>query len=306
MKIVVAGGTGFIGQRLVEALRARGDDVVVLSRGGGAGRHGERSVRWDPAEPGGAWEAEVSGADAVVNLAGAGIADARWTAARMGLLTSSRVQSTERICDAIERAASKPKVLVNASAIGFYGLHDEGPTFDESSPAGTDFLGTLCLAWEAVARRAAKTGVRVALPRIGVVLAEDGGALAKMLPPFRAFAGGPIGSGKQVLSWISAEDCVRALVFAIDDARAEGPFNVCAPAPATMDEFARAIGRALGRPAKVRVPAFVLRAGLGEMASLVVQGQRVLPRQLVTWGFTFEHPTLDVALAAALRPSRAP
>ncbi len=298
MKVVIAGGTGFIGKRLVAALRARGDEVVVLSRAAASSAHGERHLRWQGGDD--AWTREVDGAGAVINLAGAPIADGRWTAARLALIGSSRVTSTRLVAQAIAAAAHKPSVLVNASAVGVYGLHAEGPEFDESSPPARDTLGSICAAWEAEAQHVSATGTRVAIARIGVVLGEEGGALAKMLPPFKAFAGGPIGAGSQVLSWITADDCVRALLFAVDEARAVGPFNVCAPAPATMDAFAQALGRVLGRPSILRVPAFVLRAALGEMAGLVLLGQRAVPRQLVRWGFTFDYPSLEAALGHLL------
>jgi uncharacterized protein len=296
MRVVVAGGTGFIGKRLVRVLRARGDDVTVLSRATHAPAHGEKHARWDPtpsASPD--WMTLIDGADAVVNLAGAPIVDQRWTAARLELLRSSRVDSTRLVCQAIAEASRKPGVLVNASAVGFYGMHAEGPTFDESSPPGDDVLGKMCVAWEAATQGGAE---RVALARIGIVLGDDGGALAKMLPAFRAFVGGPIGSGRQALSWVHHEDCVRALVFAIDRAEVRGPFNVCSPNPSTMTELASAIGSALHRPSLFRVPGFVLRATMGDRADAILTGQRAVPSVLTGLGFTFAHPTLDEAVAS--------
>lgn len=301
-KIVIAGGTGFIGKRLVRAACARGAEVVVVSRKETAPVATERVVVWDArTAPGDAeWVRAIDGADAIINLAGASVADEPWTPERLRVLRESRTDSTFAVVRGIERAKQRPKVLVNASAVGFYGAHPTGAvTFDESSPSGADVLGEMCVAWEAEAKKAEALGVRVALARIGIVLG-DGGALAKMVLPFKAFIGGPIGSGEQVLSWIDGDDCVRALLFAIDHEELRGPFNVCAPAPATMNEFANALGKALHRPAVIRTPAFAVRVAMGPRATIVLDGQRVLPKKLIEAGFAFDRPALLPALERAI------
>ncbi len=301
-KVIIVGGTGFIGAKLVRALCARGDDVCVLSRQTSPPIAKERVIRWDPRDDSGEWTREIDGSDAIVNLAGASVADDAWTPERLALLTSSRTGTSKAVCDAIAIAKKKPRVLVNGSAVGYYGAHATGEeTFDESSPASDDVLGAMCVAWEAAAIAARDSGVRVALARIGIVLG-DAGALAKMMPPFKAFVGGPIGSGKQVLSWVHEVDCVRALIFAIDRESMDGPFNICAPNPATMDEFATALGKAMDRPSAFRVPAFVVRTMMGaDRASIVLEGQRVLPKRLTSEGFAFNHSLLLPALSQVVR-----
>jgi hypothetical protein len=293
VKVVVSGGTGFIGQRLVAALEARGDDVVVLSRSGSA--DGKR-VQWTPTEEG-PWMDVVGGADAVVHLAGAGVADERWTAERKIELRASRVLPTRLVARAIARAKKRPGVLVSASAVGYYGFRDDDVVLDESSPPGTDFLAETCVQWEGAADAAREAGTRVVHPRIGIVLGRESGALKEMLPPFRAFVGGPLGHGKQQMSWIHADDAVRALVFALDRSELSGPVDLTAPNPVSMDEFARTLGRVLHRPAFARVPALAVEAMLGkERAQIVLAGQRVLPRVLQKAGFEFRFQQLEDAL----------
>jgi uncharacterized protein (TIGR01777 family) len=280
-RILLTGGTGFIGAALAAALQARGDEVVVVSRRG--------PVTWDLLED------EVARADAVVHLAGEPIADARWTPERLERIRSSRVDTTRRIALALA-TRPHPKVFVSGSAVGIYGMRLDDVICDESTPAGDDVLARIVVDWEAAAAPARGAGVRLAHPRIGIVLGH-GGALAKMRKPFELFAGGPIGTGRQWLSWIHVSDAVRALIFAIDRESLSGPFNVVAPAPATMNDFARALGKALGRPSFFRVPAIALRAALGDgVAELLLTGQRAVPRRLLEAGFEFELPTLDEAL----------
>ncbi len=300
MKIVIPGGTGFIGAKLVIAAHARGDEVVVVSRKKTSPIDDERVLVWDArtAPKDAEWVRAIDGADAVINLAGASVADEPWTPERLVVLRNSRTESTRSVVEAIQLAKHAPKVLVNASAVGYYGAHPTGAvTFDEASRAGDDVLAEMCVAWEDAAKSARDVHVRVALARIGIVLG-DGGALAKMVPPFKAFVGGPIGSGKQVLSWIHGDDCVRALLFAVDHEDLTGPFNVCAPEPATMDEFANALGRALHRPAVFRAPAFVVRLAMGTRSTIVLDGQRCVPKRLLDAGFTFDR-SLETALQQA-------
>jgi uncharacterized protein (TIGR01777 family) len=276
-------------------LAARGDEVVVLSRSEAKGEARVRVVRWTP-RAAGPWQREVEAADAVVSLAGAPVMDERWTPARLAELRASRVEPTRLIADAIARAAQKP-VLVSASAVGVYGMRTDDSVMDEASPHGDDVLAEICDAWEKEASRAADAGARVAVARIGIVLGTGGGALGKMAAPFRAFVGGPLGAGTQWMSWVHLEDTIRAIAFALDTGTFSGPFNLCAPKPVTMNDFARALGIAVGRPALMRVPAFVLRAALGDRAKVLLTGQRVVPKRLEAAGFRFAFPGLEAALA---------
>jgi uncharacterized protein (TIGR01777 family) len=292
MRVLVTGGTGFIGRPLVTALRQRGDEVVVVSR-----RPGPGMVTWD------ALEREVALADAVVHLAGEPIADHRWTPERLAAIRVSRVEPAARIAKAIREPARKPAVFVSGSAVGIYGMRMDDALLDESCRAGEDVLARIAVAWEAAADPAREAGVRVVHPRIGVVLGSGGGALAKMVTPFRWYVGGPLGTGRQWLSWVHLRDVVRALVLAIDSPALSGPVNVVAPEPVTMERFARAIARALGRPAAMRVPAFALRVALGDgLAQALLQGLRVLPHKLEEAGFVFEFRVLEDACRDLLHP----
>jgi uncharacterized protein (TIGR01777 family) len=298
MSVVVTGGTGFLGSALVASLLRSGRDVVVVTRDPARARvaSGARAVSWDELP------SAVDGASAVVNLAGETIAQ-RWTRAAKARIVSSRAEAAERVGEALRAAKGRPGVLLNASAVGFYG--DRGDEeLTETSPAGTGFLAETTTAWEEAARRAAPEGVRLVLPRIGVVLGEEGGALAKMLLPFRLGLGGPLGSGNQWMPWIHRDDLVSLLATALDDPRAEGPVNAVAPAPATMRDFASTLGKVLRRPAFAPAPAFAIRAARGEMASLVLDGQKVLPAKAAALGFRFRFPALEPALRDLLAPSR--
>lgn len=291
MRVLVTGGTGFIGSALVRALEQRGEQVVVVSR-----RPGAATVGWD------AIEREVELADAIVHLAGEPIADSRWTKARVHRMRESRIQPTERIARAVEQASRRPRVFVSGSAIGIYGMREDDREFDESASAGSDVLAEIVVAWEGAAERARQAGVRVVHPRIGIVLGRGGGALAKMATPFRWFLGGPIGSGRQWVSWIHLQDAVRALLFAIDSHVLAGPVNVVAPNPVTMDVLARAMAGALRRPAAIRVPAFALRLALGSgLAEVLLTGQRALPRKLIDSGFVFDFLRVEQACADLLQ-----
>lgn len=290
MKIVVSGGTGFIGSPLVARLRERGDEVVVLSRDP---KHG---VEWHPPQSG-PWASHVREADAVVNLAGESIAGGRWTESRKAQLTSSRLEPLRALADA------KPRVLVEASAVGYYGYTSD-ETFDESAARGSGFLAELVEKWEAAAREAVSSA-RVVLLRFGVVLDKSGGALKQMLPPFYFGAGGPIGNGKQWMSWVDRDDVLRAIEWAIDNGSAQGIYNVSAPNPVRNREFARALGRAIHRPALIPVPAFALRTlfGSGLADEALLGGQRAVPSRLQREGFTFECPTLENSLVHIFEPS---
>jgi uncharacterized protein (TIGR01777 family) len=285
-RVIVTGGTGFIGRALSAALTARGDTAIAVSRTPGRGRIGWSEL-----------DAAVDGADAVVNLAGEPVADARWTSARLEVLRSSRLDATARVTSAITRAARKPPVLVSGSAIGFYGTRTDDAVLAEGALPGDDPLAHITVAWEEAARPAASV-TRVAWPRIGVVLGPGGGALEKLARPFRWFVGGPVGTGKQWVSWIHLDDAVRALLFAVDTEALAGPFNVTAPNPVTMDDLARALGAAMRRPAAMRVPGVALRIALGDgLAQMLLTGQRIAPGALTAAGFAFERPLIEQALA---------
>ncbi|MGC8486056.1 MAG: TIGR01777 family oxidoreductase [Candidatus Baltobacteraceae bacterium] len=275
MRVLLLGGTGFIGKHLHAALLARGDDVLLAS------------MR-DPA----AAAERAAGCDVVVNLAGEPIAQ-RWNPAVKARLAESRIAATSAFLSALEGRQPRPRAFVAASAIGFYGS-SETATFDEGSPAGTDFLGTLCAEWERRSLHAQSLGMRVSLVRTGIVLGLDGGALAKLLPIFKLGLGGAVGSGKQWFSWIHIEDQVAIYLAAIDGA--EGILNATAPEPVTNAAFSAALGAALHRPALLPVPSFALHALLGEGATVVLDGQRVLPTRTLALGYRFRHPHLGEAL----------
>jgi len=293
--IVVAGGTGLLGTALVDVLRSEGHDVFVLTRR--PARQGD--VLWSSDERDTAWTSVLSDADAVVNLAGASIAERRWTRARKTAILESRTRTTSALVRAITSATRPPPVLISSSAIGVYGTRDEQPAI-EDTPPGTDFLAHVCREWEGVARRAAPTS-RVVLLRTGVVLASTGGALTQLALPFKLFAGGPLGSGNQYVSWVHIDDWLAMVNWALATESVSGPLNVTAPFPVTNAEFAETLGRVLGRPSWLRTPALVLRLALGEMAdALVLGGQRVLPEAARQQGFVFRYPTLEPALRAIL------
>lgn len=299
MKIVVAGGSGFVGEPLVRSLIARGDDVAVLSRNPSRVEAG-RGVQWDGRSQG-AWSQEVASSDAVVNLAGENVGEGRWTEARKRKLIDSRIHATRAIVEALRAAPARKRVLVNASATGYYGDRGE-ETLDETSSRGAGFLAQLVEQWEAAAR-GAEPFARVVMMRFGVVLARDGGALAKLLLPFRLGVGGPIGSGQQWMPWIDRDDVVRAIEWAIDRDSARGVYNVSAPEPVRNRELARELGRALHRPSFFPAPAFALRIAFGQMADeALLSGQRVLPRRLEGEGFEFRSRDLPSALRNALGP----
>jgi uncharacterized protein len=272
MRVVIAGASGLIGTALTQALRERGDAAVALPRFGNA--------PWN-----------VDGADAVVNLAGASVAGKRWTPAYKKEIEQSRVLTTRALVDAIRAASRKPRVLINASAVGYYGGRGD-EIVDERSEPGADFLANVVRQWEAEAQRAPVRSVQI---RTGVVLSARGGALEKMLPPFKAFVGGPVGSGRQWFPWIHLADEVAAIVWCIDR-EVTGPVNLVAPGIVTMKEFAKALGRALHRPSWAPVPAAPLRVLLGEFASVLLEGQRVVPKKLLDSGFRFRFESVDAAL----------
>ena len=302
MHIVVTGGTGFIGRALCESLFLEGHRVSILTRNV---REASQllgalaaAVEWNGRESG-AWEQSLEGADAVINLAGAPIGDARWTDARKRLLTDSRVLTTRLLVAAMSRCSSKPRTLLSASGIGFYGASDDR-VLDEGAARGQGFLADLSLAWEAEALRATESGARVVLLRTGMVLEQDGGALPKMLLPFKLFAGGPIMPGTQWVSWIHRRDHIGMIHWALMTSGVSGPFNAVAPGALTMNQFCDVLGRVLHRPSWLPVPGLALRVALGELASLMTTGQRVNPAKALCGGYVFHYPTLESALRAIL------
>jgi uncharacterized protein (TIGR01777 family) len=296
MYIVVAGGSGFLGEPLVKRLLSRGDDVAVLTRSPAHVRSG-RPIKWD-ARTQGAWSAEAARAAMVINLAGENIGEGRWTAERKKRLVASRLDATHAIVEALRSAPPRGRALVNASAIGYYGDRGE-EQLDESSGRGSGFLAELVEQWEMAAREA-ELLARLVLIRFGVVLDPSGGALKKMLLPFRLGAGGPIGSGRQWMSWIGRDDAVRMVEWAIDRDAAKGVYNATSPGPVRNREFTRALGRAVHRPAVVPVPAFALRLALGQMADeALLASQRVMPHRAQQEGFEFEAVSIGEGLAGS-------
>ncbi len=305
MKIIIAGGTGFIGSHLARRLIKAHHEVTVLSRNPAkAQKRLPGSVivaKWSGSN-GEGLEKALQGKDALINLSGESIADARWTEPRKQLLRSSRIDTTRSLVDALNRTAQPPSILVNASAIGFYQTGQAHP-MKEISPCGNGFLADLCVAWEKEARRAETFGVRVVLPRIGMVLGKTGGALPKMLLPFRLFLGGPILPGTQKVSWIHLEDLSALIEWTLKKPEISGPVNAVSPECVTMEEFCQTLGHALHRPSWFPVPGFVLKLALGEMATLMTTGQEVKPVVAEQNGFHFSYPQLDLALQSLFRDS---
>jgi hypothetical protein len=306
MKIIVAGGSGFLGRPLISVLAARGHDVVVLSRQAGGPIGPARRMVWHPdmttalGQPTQEWAREIHEADAIVNLAGDGIADKRWTAARKVQLRGSRTHTTRQLVAALRGAPQRSRVFIQGSAVGYYGISGDEAR-DESSTPGPDFLAALCVAWEGEARVAEGYGCRLVIVRTGVVLARDGGALKKMVPPFQLYAGGPMASGRQYLSWIHRDDWIAMVAWALETPAVSGVLNATAPNPVTNAEFSRALGRALGRPSWLPMPGFALRLLVGEMANAaLINGQRIVPTRALSLGFAFQHAEIDEAMMSAV------
>jgi uncharacterized protein (TIGR01777 family) len=304
MRVTITGATGLIGSKLVAALRERGDEVTVLSRDperASTRLGGATAVHWD-ALAGPAPAEALAGRDGIVHLAGEPVAQ-RWSAAARERIRTTREAGTANLVAGLRAADPRPPVLVSASAVGYYGPRGDEP-IDESAAPGEDFLAQVCVAWEREAQAAEQLGMRVARVRTGVVLDAHGGALAKMLPPFRAGVGGPVAGGRQWVAWIHVEDLVGIYLAALDGTSTggdwSGPVDATAPTPATNRELSQALGRALRRPAVLPVPALALKLLYGEMAEIVTTGQRALPRRVLALGYTFRHPELGEALRSAL------
>ena len=292
MRVTITGGSGLVGSSIVAVLRARGDDVTILSRSATSG-----AIAWDPLS-GPAPAAALDGSDAVIHLAGEPIAQ-RWTAQVRDAIRASRTAGTANLVAGIAAAATPPRVLVSANAVGYYG--DRGAErLTEESPPGRGFLAEVCVGWEQAALEARSHGLRVCVLRSGVVLDARGGALAKMLPPFRLGVGGPVAGGRQYVAWIAVDDLCGLYLAAVDDERYDGAFNATAPTPVTNAELSRALGRALHRPAIAPVPALALRALYGSMAEIVTDSQNAVPARALALGHEFATTDLDAALRAAL------
>jgi uncharacterized protein (TIGR01777 family) len=302
MKIAVTGATGFVGSRLVGKLKAEGHSILILTR------NKQKAARVFPASPNleivaynptasGEWQKALAGCDAVVNFAGEPIAE-RWTPEHKKAILESRQLGTEKIVEAIARANPKPKVLINPSAIGYYGT-SETAIFDENSTPGNDFLAEVCKNWESEAHKVKTLGVRLVILRFGIVLG-NGGALGRMITPFKLFTGGPIGNGRQWFSWIHLDDLVNLILTAIKRSDLEGTFNATAPNPVRMNQLCQTLGEVMNRPSWLPVPDFALELLLGEGAKVVLEGQQVLPKATQAIGFQYQYPTLKPALTEIL------
>ena len=305
MKVAITGATGFVGSRLVQRLHGKGHKVVVLARNTAFAQKVFPSEAFPNLEivaytpnASGSWQSVIASCNGVVNLAGEPIAEGRWTPERKQEILNSRKLGTQKIVETIANANPKPTVLVNASAIGYYGT-SESATFDETSLSGNDFLAQVCQAWETEARKVKDAGVRLVILRLGIVLG-NGGALGKMIPPFKLFAGGPIGSGRQWFSWIHVDDLVNLILQALTKPEIEGVYNATAPNPVRMADLSQTLGRVMNRPSWLPVPAFAIEALLGDGAIVVLEGQQVLPKRTEETGFEYKYPNLQSALTQIL------
>ncbi|MCL6752424.1 TIGR01777 family oxidoreductase [Nostoc sp. CCCryo 231-06] len=305
MKVAITGATGFIGSRLVQRLHAKGDQIVVLTRNITFAQKVFPSETFPNVEifaytpnTSGSWQSVIASCDGVVNLAGEPIGEGRWTPERKQEILNSRKLGTQKIVEAITNANSKPTVLINASAIGYYGT-SETATFDETSLSGNDFLAQVCQIWEAEATKVKDAGVRLVILRFGIVLG-NGGALDKMITPFKLFAGGPIGSGRQWFSWIHVDDLVSLILEALTKPEIEGVYNGTAPNPVRMADLSQTLGEVMNRPSWLPVPSFAIEALLGDGAMVVLEGQKVLPKRPLETGFEYKYPNLQSALTQIL------
>lgn len=303
MRIIMTGGTGLIGRALCAALLQDNHIVTILSRDPDSSRDmpsGVKIEEWDAKTTEG-WGHLVDGADAIINLAGAGIADGPWTEKRKHLIRESRIQVGLAIQKAIEAAEKKPAVLLQASAVGYYGQEHGDEMITEESPTGSDFLAKVCFDWEMSTAPVTKMDVRRVVLRTGIVLSNEGGAFPKMKLPFKFFAGGPLGNGKQWMPWIHIEDEVRAIQFLLSHEQTSGPYNLCAPNPVTNKQFSNLVGSQMGRPALMPAPAFAIKTVLGDMSTMLLDGQRAVPQKLEEAGFFFKYATAQEALSALLK-----
>ncbi len=301
MKVFMTGGTGFIGPHIAARLIQDGHEVTILVRSGGEAKGvvpGAASLRGDPTQRG-PWQEEVRNFDAVINLAGASIFS-KWTEQQKREIRESRISTTRNIVEAIETSLGSGFTLFSTSAVGYYGFHgDEDLT--EESPPGTDFLATIAAEWEDEALKAREKEARVVITRFGIVLGRTGGALGQMVPFFKLFVGGPIGIGRQWFSWIHMNDLTEAFIFLLNHPEISGPVNICSPFPVRNKDLAQALGKTLHRPWFMPAPGFMVKLVLGEFGSVILQGQKVLPRRLIESGFVFKYPEIGKALESLLR-----
>lgn len=300
MKVVITGGTGFLGTALTESLLQDGHHVVHISRKAGSVKSPSfQTVMWDGVTARG-WHEQVSGADVIVNLAGENIGAQRWTTQQKDRILNSRVSAGQAVAEAISLSEIKPRLLIQASGIGYYGRTGDA-LITEQSPAGMDFLAQVSVAWENSTAAVEAMGVRRVILRTGIVLDAHQGALQRLLLQYRLFAGGPLGNGRQWFPWISLEDEIGAMRHLMDNESASGAFNLCAPQPVRMSDFGRMLARTLGRPYWMPVPAFALRLVLGEMSTLVLDGQRAVPEKLLQTQYKFQQSDLESALKMTLK-----
>jgi uncharacterized protein (TIGR01777 family) len=295
MKVLVIGGAGFIGSALSRELSGAGHEVVVSTR---KKTTSIKKLTWNMPEL--IATDVISKFDAVVNLAGENVFSERWTSERKEKIRSSRVDTTKALVESMSASTNRPKVLINTSAIGYYGPHGDEDVNEGAQP-GSDFLSGVCKEWEAAALRASELGIRVVITRFGLVLGEGGGALSKMLGPFKSFVGGYIGSGKQWMSWVHINDITGFIRYALENESVAGPFNVTAPGPVRNKEFSSSLGKVLGRPAFFPVPALALKLALGEFGDVVLTGQRAISEKAVKAGYTFKYTDVNEALKAILK-----
>lgn len=296
MKIVITGASGFIGSLLTDHLWSQRHHLILLSRNPPRESNltQQEWISWKPGAPGD-WEQVIDGVDGIINLAGEPIAAKRWSDAQKEKIRFSRVASTNALVKAVGKAVKKPKFLISASAVGYYGPRGDETITEETVP-GNDYLARVCVDWEEEARKAESYGIRVALVRTGIVLGKGQGALAKMVVPFKYFVGGPLGSGNQWVPWIHIEDHIALLLFLIENQNARGPFNATAPNPVTMTEFCKTLGKVLNRPSWASVPGGMLTLLVGEMSEMLLNGQRAVPQAAVKLGYEFKYPNLLPAL----------
>lgn len=299
MRLVVTGATGFIGRRLCARLLEQGHALTLFTRGAppDPSTGTKRWLHWTPGTLR-EWDAALDGVDGVINLAGEPIAEKKWSHTQRRRIEKSRIDATRSLVQACANVKQKPKFLINASAVGYYGPRGDEIVTEEAAP-GNDFLSVICQGWEHEAQKAEQLGMRVVRLRIGIVLGSRGGALAKMSEPFKLFAGGPLGSGKQWMSWIQMEDLLGLIFLLLDNPQARGPINATAPNPVQNKEFCRTLAQVLHRPCWLPVPGFALKLALGEMAQMLLTGQRVIPAAAEKLGFQFRYPDLRAALEAS-------
>jgi uncharacterized protein (TIGR01777 family) len=296
MKILITGGTGFVGAQLTSRFIQDGDEVTILTRskkGPEKGPAGISYLQGDPTQKG-SWQEAIKNYDAIINLAGASIFS-RWTEEHKKAIRESRVSTTQNIVEGIPSRPQKKMTLFSTSAVGYYGFCGDEELI-EDSPPGDDFLARIAVEWEGEALKAREKGARVVITRFGIVMGEKGGALSQMIPLFKKYMGGPIGSGKQWFSWVHIKDLAEAFVFLMKHPEISGPVNVCSPNPVRNRDLAKALGKALHRPSFIPAPGFMVKWVLGEFGSVILEGQRVIPRRLLENGFVFQHADIEKAL----------